>query len=74
MPSRQTRPLERLTYTVPETAEVLGISRHTVERLIRGGHLPAMRIARRVLVAKAALARWLETNSTSQLLQHDEVS
>ena len=71
---RHSRPLEKLTYTVSETAEVLGVSRHTVERLMKSGDLPAMRVARRVLISKAALARWLETNSTSRLLQQEHAS
>jgi excisionase family DNA binding protein len=71
---RRTRPLERLTHTIPETAQVLGLSRHTGERLIRAGDLPAMRVARRVLVSKAALAHWLDANSASRLLQQHEAS
>jgi len=71
---KRTRTLEKLTYTVSETAQALGISRHTVERLIRSGSLPAMRVARRVLVSKAALAHWLEANSTSHLLQRPDAS
>jgi excisionase family DNA binding protein len=67
------RPLEQLTYTVPETARVLRLSRQTVERLIASGELPVLRVARRILVSKAGLAEWLEANSGRALLQPPRV-
>jgi excisionase family DNA binding protein len=48
--------IERLTYTVEEAAEMLGISRALA---YRRGVLPTVKIAGRRLVPKAALDRML---------------
>jgi excisionase family DNA binding protein len=48
--------VERLTYTVEEAAEILGISRALA---YRKGVLPTVQIAGRRLVPKAALDRML---------------
>jgi excisionase family DNA binding protein len=45
----------RLTYTVPEVAELLGISRSTAYECVRRGEIPALTLGRRVLIAKAAI-------------------
>ncbi len=59
------RPLESLTYTVPEAAAVIGVSPETVRILIKRGELPALRIGRRVLIAKVALVSWVEANANT---------
>jgi excisionase family DNA binding protein len=41
-------------------APFLGVSGNTVYGAIRSGLLPAVRVGRRILIAKAALLRWLE--------------
>ncbi len=46
---------ERLTYTVPEVAELLGISRSSAYECVRRGEIPALTLGRRVLIAKAAI-------------------
>jgi excisionase family DNA binding protein len=46
---------ERLTYTVPEIAELLGISRSSAYQCVRRGEIPALVLGRRVVVARAAL-------------------
>jgi excisionase family DNA binding protein len=50
---------DRLTYTVPEVARLLGVSRMTAYSAVRGGDIPSIRIARRVLVPLAAIDRML---------------
>ena len=45
----------RLTYTVPEVAELLGISRSTAYECVRRGEIPALTLGRRVLIAKATI-------------------
>ena len=52
-------PAERLTLTVDEAAETLGISRAFAYEAVRRGEIPSIRIGRRVLVPKAALRRML---------------
>ena len=45
----------RLTYTVPEVAELLGISRSTAYECVRRGDIPALTLGRRVLIARATI-------------------
>lgn len=51
---------ERATYTVDEAAARLGIGRNAAYEAIKRGELPALRIGKRIIVPKAALARLLE--------------
>lgn len=46
----------RLTYTVEETAQALGISRGLAYEMVREGTLPSLRLGeRRIVVPRAAL-------------------
>lgn len=51
---------ERLTLTVDEVAEQLGVGRNHAYAGVRSGEIPAIRVGKRWLVPKAALARLLE--------------
>jgi excisionase family DNA binding protein len=51
--------MERLIVTVPEAAQLLGVSRMTAYSAVREGSIPSVRIGRRLLVPKAALERLL---------------
>jgi excisionase family DNA binding protein len=57
--TKQEAPAGRLTWTVEEAADVLGISRNGAYEAIREGKIPCVRIGRRVLVPIAALRRML---------------
>lgn len=46
--------------TVQEAADALGISRNTAYELVHQGHIPSVRLGRRLLVPKQALHAWLE--------------
>ena len=49
--ARHSQPLEaRLTITVDEAAELLGVSRSTAYSLVRQGQLPSLRLGRRIVV------------------------
>jgi excisionase family DNA binding protein len=53
---------EKLTMTVKEAGEVLGISRATAYMLASTGQIPTIRLGeRRIVVPKAALMKMLET-------------
>ena len=47
--------LQRLTYTVAEVAQLLGVSRSTAYDCIRRGEIPALVLGRRVVVSAAVL-------------------
>ena len=51
---------ERLTYSIPEVAKLLGINTITAYYLAKREDFPAIRIGRRIVVPKAGLERWLE--------------
>ncbi|MCB9597533.1 MAG: helix-turn-helix domain-containing protein [Sandaracinaceae bacterium] len=53
---------ERVALSVAEAAEATGLSRRTVERLIRSGELSSIRIGRRRLVTLDALTELLSRN------------
>jgi excisionase family DNA binding protein len=51
--------MERRTYTVTEAATVLGISRTSAYERVRAGDLPALRLGRRIVIARRALEELL---------------
>jgi excisionase family DNA binding protein len=59
--------MERLTYTLHETADVLGVSYRTVRRYAANGELPTLRIGRRVLVSRRVVEAWLAPRDLARL-------
>ena len=57
---------ERLVYTVTEAAERLGISRAFAYELVARGDLPVIRLGRRRLVPKVALAELVARGAIAQ--------
>ena len=53
--------LERLTYTVTEVAELLGISRTTAYQCVRRGEIPAVTLGHRLVISRVAIDRLLAT-------------
>jgi excisionase family DNA binding protein len=51
---------DRLTWTITEAAQLLGISRATAYEAAHRGELPVRLIGRRMLVPRVALLRLLE--------------
>lgn len=47
--------VERLTLSVEEAAQLLGISRALAYELVRRGELPRLRLGRRIVVPRRAL-------------------
>lgn len=54
------KPVERLTLTVEEAVESLGVSRAFAYEAVARGEIPCIRIGRRVLVPKVTLDKLLE--------------
>jgi len=52
--------LERLTLTVEEAGELLGISRALAYEMARTGRLPTLRFGKRIVVPKKAIENMLE--------------
>ncbi len=57
---QQNRESQQLTYTVPEAAEAVGISRNNAYQLVHRADFPSVRIGGRWVVPKDSLRRWLE--------------
>ncbi len=53
----------RLTYSVPEAAQLLGLSRNSAYQAILTGELPHLKIGKRILVPKVQLLKLLEGNA-----------
>ena len=51
---------ERLTLTVEEAGELLGISRALAYEMARTGQLPTLRFGKRIVVPKKAIESMLE--------------
>ena len=54
---------DRLTWTITEAAQLLGISRATAYEAAHRGELPVRLIGRRMLVPRIALLRLLEQDA-----------
>lgn len=53
--------IEKRTYTIPEAAKIIGISRSLAYQLAREGKLPTIKLStKRTVIPIAALDRWLE--------------
>lgn len=59
--------MEKLTISVEEAAQLLGIGRGTAYELARNGQLPTLKLGRRLLVPKAALEKMLTAASEPTL-------
>ncbi len=50
--------VERVLYTIPETAQAMGVSTRFVWSLVYSGKLPVKRVEGRVLVPRQQLEAW----------------
>jgi excisionase family DNA binding protein len=67
---------ERRTYTIEEAAQLCGIGRATAYAAARSGDLPTVRLGRRLVVPRAALAKLLgeDLPANDNGARHKEVS
>lgn len=52
--------MERITHTIEEVAELLGIGKTLAYDMANRGDLPAVRLGRRLVVPQRALEAWLD--------------
>jgi excisionase family DNA binding protein len=57
--------LDKLTYSVPEVAAMLGISRSAAYDCVHRGDIPTIVLGRRLVVSRTALARLLDAANPS---------
>ena len=58
---------ERLTITVEEAGELLGISRALAYEMARTGRLPILRFGKRIVVPKKAIESLLESSAPGKV-------
>jgi len=58
---------KRLCITVPEAAEMLGISRNFGYELVKRGELPVIRFGKRLLIPRVALEKMLEKGVQNEM-------
>ena len=54
--------MDRLTFTVTEVAELLGIARTSAYECVRRGEIPSLTLGRRVVISRVALDTLLNTH------------
>jgi len=59
---------EKFTLSVAETAEILGVSRPTVYRLIQRADFPSFKLGSRTLISREGLARWVEAQAAQEAI------
>lgn len=59
-------PTERLTYSIEETAKLLGISKNSCYLAVKTGQVPSLKIGSRILIPKAALEKMLAAANTDE--------
>ena len=56
---------ERLVFSVPEVAKLLGLSRASTYEAVRIGSIPSLKVGRRILIPKSALQELLDRHSVA---------
>jgi excisionase family DNA binding protein len=64
--AHQGRTAARVTYTVPEIAELMGLSRASVYVLLRAGEIPALRMGGRWIIPRRRFHAWLDGEAVGQ--------
>jgi excisionase family DNA binding protein len=58
--AKEIRMTQRLAYSIKEASEALGLSRDSINDLIRTAELPSVKVGRRRLIPAAALHQLLD--------------
>ena len=56
--------INKLTYTVPEMSQALGLGRNTAYDLVNRADFPAIRVGGKILVPIEALNKWLNREAS----------
>lgn len=52
--------MEKLTLSVPEAAEVIGVSTSKMYGIVKSKGFPTIQVGKRILVSAKGLERWIE--------------
>jgi len=68
----RTEKIERLTYSILETAKALGVSSRTVHKLYKSGELGHIRVGQRVLVPADVLRQFIEQRTSGRVADQSQ--
>ena len=57
--------IEKMAYSISETADSIGLHKNTVYKLVQSGRLPAVKLGRKILISKLELSAWLAGQSSN---------
>lgn len=52
--------MAKLTYSVPEAADILGVSQSRMYQIVKTKGFPTVQVGKRLLVSVKGLERWIE--------------
>lgn len=58
--------MERMTLSVAEVQQALGVGRNTVYELVSRSDFPKIRVGRKIIVPRDAFLRWLAAQTEQQ--------
>ena len=63
--TQQSSPGTKMTLTVREAAEMIGISKPKIYELIREGEIPSIHVGKKIVIARQALLDWLSEGDSN---------
>lgn len=58
--------MEKIVYTIPEVAQLLGISRSYAYELVKRNEIPILKLGKRRMIPKQYLEQWIQQNTEFQ--------
>ena len=62
---QQSSPENKVTLTVSEAAELIGISKPKMYELIHSNEIPSIHVGKKIVIARQALMDWLSEGDTN---------
>ena len=63
--SQQSSPATKMTLSVREAAELIGISKPKMYELIHSNEIPSIHVGKKIVIARQALMDWLSEGDTN---------
>ena len=57
--------IEKMAFSIRETAEAIGCHPNTVYELVAAGKIPSIKLGRKILISKLELSKWLAGQSNT---------
>ena len=63
----------KMGMTIEEAAEISGIGRNTMRKLVDWGKIPVLKVGRKTIIRRDTLERFMTVNQGRNLLNQDDV-